>query len=557
MEADEVSRLSFQIEGRHAIPVRAIPYVTGWKLSPDELARQLARRAGEHFSRLENVSAYHMQSGSLVKILPKEWDAYVVKLDALDADLRAKNANASQGYAAWRSESVALLPASVFVWADEFEASFYEDFSPDRISILNERPGDRDLLYTPILSDDIRSMIFSGLSARVACLNDAVTDSQDADIKLVSKAPPPISPTRTSGGDYYRRSATTAKAPDWNFWRAMRKTDEQQACALSLNIDPDSGPSFPTKELREKFDKRHRLLRANRYDRKIFTLPMAKHSGLDAGEIYLSEFAAWGLSLGWGDMPQELATMAQGRAVIMPEVAPTAETPPQSATHERFVRLRLNELWSEGELQSIMCGDARRLFGSGHAASDSERKDALNAIVDGVTVESLLVTAWRQVESMESFAAPDEVRYFKPDQAIAWVNRGRFPKFPFTAAPEIPQTAAQPVLSPQPAPASEPGTPAAEPAAKGVTTAQIAEAFDSLVTFGLSKAMTDRAAWTSDARITSGTRGGKHKSLWNPVIMATALQERNNVPMPKLNQAFNTCKFLADWREEWNRFSKM
>ena len=118
-----------------------------------------------------------------------------------------------------------------------------------------------------------------------------------------------------------------------------------------------------------------------------------------------------------------------------------------------------------------------------------------------------------------------------------------------------------PVL--QAATASEPATPAAapttepaaEPAVKGVTTVQIVEAFGGLVSFGLGKAMTDRSVWTSDARITSGTKGGKHKSLWNPVIMATALHERNKVPMPKLNQAFSACKFLADWREEWNRFS--
>jgi hypothetical protein len=108
-----------------------------------------------------------------------------------------------------------------------------------------------------------------------------------------------------------------------------------------------------------------------------------------------------------------------------------------------------------------------------------------------------------------------------------------------------------------PAPESEPVTTTAEPAAKGVTTAQIVDAFGGLVNFGLGKAMTDRTLWTCDARITSGTKGGRYKSLWCPVIMATALHELKNVPMPKLNKAFNTCNFLADWREEWNRFSTM
>ncbi|MFM9435003.1 hypothetical protein ACFDR9_002065 [Janthinobacterium sp. CG_23.3] len=119
------------------------------------------------------------------------------------------------------------------------------------------------------------------------------------------------------------------------------------------------------------------------------------------------------------------------------------------------------------------------------------------------------------------------------------------------------QAEAPQVSTPHTAPASDPLTPASEPLVNGLTTAQIVEAFDGLVTFNLAKSMTDKAVWTHDARITSGTKGGRYKSLWNPVIMATALHERNNAPMPKLNQAFNSCTFLADWREEWNRYSKM
>lgn len=98
---------------------------------------------------------------------------------------------------------------------------------------------------------------------------------------------------------------------------------------------------------------------------------------------------------------------------------------------------------------------------------------------------------------------------------------------------------------------------AAELTDKGVTTAQIVQAFGNLVAFRLGKAMTDRAEWTVDARISNGTKGGRHKSTWNPVIIATALHERKGVPLPKLNQAFHSCKFLADWREEWDRFSLM
>lgn len=271
------------------------------------------------------------------------------------------------------------------------------------------------------------------------------------------KAPPPDRPLNVEGYGIHFPSQIKTKTPDWNFWGAMPKATHLQACILSIGIDPDSlrildrySIEILPIETQEILTKRLRLLDAKRYDRTIFTLPMEQYSGLNTKEVLLSEFAAWGVSLGWDDMPQELAAMAQEQAVIAPKVAPVAEPPPQSATHERFASLRFRELWSEGELQSIMCGDAGRLFGFGPSASDIEREDAHGAIWDGMTVESLSVADVRQVESGELMAPPETVRYFKPEQAIAWVNRDRFPKFPF------PVLETAPPVSTQQAPASEP-----------------------------------------------------------------------------------------------------
>lgn len=271
------------------------------------------------------------------------------------------------------------------------------------------------------------------------------------------KAPPPDRPLNVEGSGIHFPSQIKTKTPDWNFWGAMPKATHLQACILSIGIDPDSlrildrySIEILPIETQETLKKRLELLAANRYKPTIFTLPMAQYSGLNTGEVFLSEFAAWGVSLGWDDMPQELSARAQEQAVIAPKVAPVAEPPPQSATQERFASLRFRELWSEGELQSIMCGDAGRLFGSGPSASDSERDEARGAIWDGMTVESLSVADVRQVESGELMVPPETVRYFKPEQAIAWVNRDRFPKFPF------PVLETAPPVSTQQAPASEP-----------------------------------------------------------------------------------------------------
>jgi hypothetical protein len=160
-----VSQFVVQIDGRHAIPVRAIPYVTGWKLSPDELAQQLGRRASPGFARLKSVAAYHVQAGFPVKMLPKEWDACIAQLAGFAADVGDKfpnDTNGSQRYAAWRDGSAELLPAGAFVWRDEFEADFYRDFSPEAVTFSFERPGDVELIYSPLVSEYMRAAMLAG-----------------------------------------------------------------------------------------------------------------------------------------------------------------------------------------------------------------------------------------------------------------------------------------------------------------------------------------------------------------------------------------------------------
>lgn len=172
--------------------------------------------------------------------------------------------------------------------------------------------------------------------------------------KQVSKAPPPITTIRGTRTSPARNSRLVRpNTPDWNFWGAMRKAQEWQACALSLNIDPDSmkphpqawmagpdsGPlftsdSFPSNDVQVKFEKRLRLLRANRYDRAIFTLPMSQHSGLRPNDVILSEFAAWGLAIGWNDMPPELVSIAKPVSLPAPAHPQSVQSSPVISAEE-------------------------------------------------------------------------------------------------------------------------------------------------------------------------------------------------------------------------------
>lgn len=151
------------IKGRHAIPVRAIPFVTGWSLSPDMVAAWMAHH--DEVDRLQDLTAYHLDpDGEPAGILPKEWDGVSAELKALSAKLKSDGGDHSESYPIWRRESVLLLPPGVFVWRDEFEASFSRAFSTEKLTIVQERVGDRQLNMTALVPEELREAVLDGFS---------------------------------------------------------------------------------------------------------------------------------------------------------------------------------------------------------------------------------------------------------------------------------------------------------------------------------------------------------------------------------------------------------
>jgi hypothetical protein len=106
------------IEGREAIPVRAIPLLSNWRfMSPDVVAHVLGDTGGT------NVSIFgDMQSGRLSdgKVLPmnKDWWAQfpLGDLKALSEKIKASESSPEAGQSEWKKRSLSELPAGVFVW---------------------------------------------------------------------------------------------------------------------------------------------------------------------------------------------------------------------------------------------------------------------------------------------------------------------------------------------------------------------------------------------------------------------------------------------------------
>lgn len=139
--------LTRTIENRDALPVRAVPFATGWPqpcaISPDLLVRILATHPKAA------LSAHKQTCGKPVHLRPSEWNQFGVRMSKLTADLRAQFPDDDQGnadaraVAAWDAQAVGLLPAGVFIWLDEFEDFFHRAFEDraraEGISTFNQR----------------------------------------------------------------------------------------------------------------------------------------------------------------------------------------------------------------------------------------------------------------------------------------------------------------------------------------------------------------------------------------------------------------------------------
>ncbi len=174
-----MSKLTFTICGREALPVRAIPYVTGWQMSPDVVARSMAKiEPPPSFpALLHSLRAYHLPDDAAVEMLPREWDAAVARLEGYEAELKKQHLDDAIGYAAGRKDSASKLPAGVFVWLDEFASERIADRA--KVLKIKQRNGDDELILAPVLDEPTRVMVFEGFGPRkLHAANNPQTDKK-------------------------------------------------------------------------------------------------------------------------------------------------------------------------------------------------------------------------------------------------------------------------------------------------------------------------------------------------------------------------------------------
>jgi hypothetical protein len=91
----------------------------------------------------------------------------------------------------------------------------------------------------------------------------------------------------------------------------------------------------------------------------------------------------------------------------------------------------------------------------------------------------------------------------------------------------------------------------------GITKAQALVAFGDLVkAINFANALEDVPQWIRDARVSKGTPGQRHKTIWCPVLLAITLHERQLVRKGQLTKVFFDHEFLKQWRQEWHEKSE-
>ncbi|MFZ1548334.1 MAG: hypothetical protein WAT12_14765 [Candidatus Nitrotoga sp.] len=172
-------QLTVLIDGREALPVRAIPHVTGWIFHPDKIVfclksssktRLPSLSEEPHLSKNKKriykheagttLTAYHIPGNEPVQMKPLEWRGVEVQLKGLESELKLKYGEEGRGNdigcAEWERATVPVLPAGAFVWLDDFKKFRHWTFNK------GDSPDATELMLTPCLDAATRATVMAG-----------------------------------------------------------------------------------------------------------------------------------------------------------------------------------------------------------------------------------------------------------------------------------------------------------------------------------------------------------------------------------------------------------
>ena len=156
-----------------------------------------------------------------------------------------------------------------------------------------------------------------------------MSDEKPKPPRKLSKAPPPIEPLRGGYGVQARRDPP---AIDWHHWTVQKEVRLWEAVFLSLGLNPEIRDhysrfiEYASPETSRSINKRLTTLKQYLTDRTHFSPCTLNIGDSNLHGVHLPEFAAWCARVGYRDLPNELAAIANAPALVSAQPQPSRET---------------------------------------------------------------------------------------------------------------------------------------------------------------------------------------------------------------------------------------
>lgn len=149
------------IKGREAIPVRALPWLTAWEFSAQEVAEALAHDDG--YESFADLKSYCQYEGAIQAVRVGEWlnSATVSIEEFAERELLRTE---------WEKLSMSALPAGVFVWRDEWELAYNRSpYGPDALAALGDVADKQDIAkrtlnFASRIPHDLAQLVMEGFT---------------------------------------------------------------------------------------------------------------------------------------------------------------------------------------------------------------------------------------------------------------------------------------------------------------------------------------------------------------------------------------------------------
>lgn len=236
------------IEGRDAIPVRALAYVSNWFAAPDEIATACAtpptKTIGDYSVRNRHSLPTYLVSGSAHRSMqPVEWESLILELECQEKGLKADERIDGENWARWRKQAVLLLPDGAFVWLDEFQ-QWYSNTRPLKTTSTPATDDEGDSFETesdhlnldPFIPPEFREAIFSGFERY---RNNGTTNNAGVSSPETSKK---TKPGRKPGNQRARLSRIIEALEVWS--KTQNQTFDRMNMPGPLGKDANEKGSF-------------------------------------------------------------------------------------------------------------------------------------------------------------------------------------------------------------------------------------------------------------------------------------------------------------------------